>query len=629
MPTFSKNPWEAESLQDFSFLNCPECAYKSKEETLFVSHAIDNHPKSIEFINKVDKPWDKPKKVVRKGKLADSIYFSESPEKKKSKKAQTHDEDTSFLDKALAPVDQNEVNTNIDDELRMIQEELDIVEDPAFQGEDVKTNDTLISNDIDMSNDDARREDLLVEAINLADIVFVEPDVEKKIVEITDKGVYGLFKCAFCDASFENIMAKKMHMKSTHADENGQVLPYACARCNRTLPDPFKVQKNQYCLICEAERFKCAYCVTKFPTKTMRYAHEVMTHTNGNGEMLPLNCIVCDLPCKNSMEFRMHLLSKHKTLTKKETKKLTCPYCDQVFESYRKLWNHKNFQHKEHKNLELKCPEEGCEFVTWNSKLLYNHKMAHHGERKIQCERCGKKFVFQFGLRNHSCQRKVDKGDNNDGKERVRNEIPCPICQSTYDTENGMLSHCLKAHGNMPPGYENKEQFPCPHCAKVFFTKASLYQHRNRCTVSENQFDLKATCMNCKLELPFPKFVWHYKHVHNAIPPGYEGKEQFECVECNSIYFSKDAYSAHTKKVHSIKKKKSTTYSQIKHCPVCKIPIKGGSSKMKNHIGNAHSDHSAFHCRACGKGYGSTSSLYWHENKHKECAEIIKSRFML
>ena len=38
------NPWEVESIQSFAFLNCPECTFKSKEETLFQEHAVTHHP---------------------------------------------------------------------------------------------------------------------------------------------------------------------------------------------------------------------------------------------------------------------------------------------------------------------------------------------------------------------------------------------------------------------------------------------------------------------------------------------------------------------------------------------------------------------------------------------------------
>ena len=46
MKAYSRNPWLVENIDDFNFLCCPECAYKSKIEEAFISHAVENHPKS-------------------------------------------------------------------------------------------------------------------------------------------------------------------------------------------------------------------------------------------------------------------------------------------------------------------------------------------------------------------------------------------------------------------------------------------------------------------------------------------------------------------------------------------------------------------------------------------------------
>ena len=46
MKAYSRNPWLVENIDDFNFLCCPECAYKSKIEEAFISHALENHPKS-------------------------------------------------------------------------------------------------------------------------------------------------------------------------------------------------------------------------------------------------------------------------------------------------------------------------------------------------------------------------------------------------------------------------------------------------------------------------------------------------------------------------------------------------------------------------------------------------------
>ena len=49
-----ENPWQVDNLQAFSFLCCPECIYKSQEETSFEAHAIQNHPLSSVFFSIVN-----------------------------------------------------------------------------------------------------------------------------------------------------------------------------------------------------------------------------------------------------------------------------------------------------------------------------------------------------------------------------------------------------------------------------------------------------------------------------------------------------------------------------------------------------------------------------------------------
>ena len=41
-----RNPWLVDDLDDFYFLCCPECTYKSKDDEAFMDHAVENHPKS-------------------------------------------------------------------------------------------------------------------------------------------------------------------------------------------------------------------------------------------------------------------------------------------------------------------------------------------------------------------------------------------------------------------------------------------------------------------------------------------------------------------------------------------------------------------------------------------------------
>ena len=43
------NPWVATSWEEFTYVCCPECVFKSHEKTSFYAHAIQNHPKSEAF----------------------------------------------------------------------------------------------------------------------------------------------------------------------------------------------------------------------------------------------------------------------------------------------------------------------------------------------------------------------------------------------------------------------------------------------------------------------------------------------------------------------------------------------------------------------------------------------------
>ena len=42
----NSNPWDVASIDEFSFLNCPECTFRTKEKRNFQDHATENHPLS-------------------------------------------------------------------------------------------------------------------------------------------------------------------------------------------------------------------------------------------------------------------------------------------------------------------------------------------------------------------------------------------------------------------------------------------------------------------------------------------------------------------------------------------------------------------------------------------------------
>ena len=46
------NPWNVASIEEFSYLNCPECNFHTKEKDNFQDHATKNHPLSAVLFSK-------------------------------------------------------------------------------------------------------------------------------------------------------------------------------------------------------------------------------------------------------------------------------------------------------------------------------------------------------------------------------------------------------------------------------------------------------------------------------------------------------------------------------------------------------------------------------------------------
>ena len=65
-----ENPWLVDSIQAFSFLNCPECSFKAKDKNFFQGHALQNHPLSFEFFCTSSK---KPREIVTEIEKIDSL----------------------------------------------------------------------------------------------------------------------------------------------------------------------------------------------------------------------------------------------------------------------------------------------------------------------------------------------------------------------------------------------------------------------------------------------------------------------------------------------------------------------------------------------------------------------------
>lgn len=73
----TENPWKVDNIKAFSFLNCPECSFKIKDENSFQNHAVKNHPlSSVLFDGKLVKEGNT--ESVNESRINLNIKFSKS-----------------------------------------------------------------------------------------------------------------------------------------------------------------------------------------------------------------------------------------------------------------------------------------------------------------------------------------------------------------------------------------------------------------------------------------------------------------------------------------------------------------------------------------------------------------------
>jgi hypothetical protein len=99
----NSNPWNVGFIDEFSYLNCPECTFHSKEKTSFENHATRNHPLSSVLFSKAAKVItfsginelnqlkqltsdQKCKDIVSKYKLPDNIQVQSTKKVNASKR---------------------------------------------------------------------------------------------------------------------------------------------------------------------------------------------------------------------------------------------------------------------------------------------------------------------------------------------------------------------------------------------------------------------------------------------------------------------------------------------------------------------------------------------------------------
>ena len=274
-----------------------------------------------------------------------------------------------------------------------------------------------------------------------------------------------LFKCQFCETSFDSIRARRKHEAVHDADSDK-----TCDECGKMFRKLSQLNLHKE----YAHRdLKCQHCEKQFDTVKKLKDHERRHLRDKEG----FPCSQCDRVLKTSSGLKLHR-AKHTGQYK-----FCCDVCGRGFMSKAILDEHMG-RHTQEKR--YTCDVCGKMFV-FNSTMRI-HRRWHDNPLPYKCKICGQKFRHTSLLSVH--RRRMHTGER---------PYKCPYCALTFT-----VSNCLKRHVVLHTG---AYPYFCEPCNKGFTTKQKMAVHLAK--VHNNKEMLNAKAPPCEYKMVIPNTPGH------------------------------------------------------------------------------------------------------------------------
>ena len=297
------NPWQVESIHEFSCLKCPECGFDTKEENLFENHATENHPLSFVFFVKKSDEEEFNKNRVKEEPISDSSDMEENNDDEKLVK------NMQFLPLHYPEVSLTEENSIID--ISKIKKEipfadpLDIIVNAISNPDQYLKQDAygnLEKHSLNKSHNNSTKKSYRLHRCSYCKACFDVPSKLKQHIDAVHEGKK-LFKCTLCDASFGWNGNLKNHVESVHEKKK----PFKCSQCESSFCKNSNL-KQHIKLVHEGLRpFVCPICLNSFQYKVDVKKHIESVHEGKK----PFTCTICNSSYTRKLSLRQHIATVH------------------------------------------------------------------------------------------------------------------------------------------------------------------------------------------------------------------------------------------------------------------------------------------------------------------------------
>ena len=457
------NPWQVDNLQAFTFLCCPECHFRSKEEYAFQDHALSSHPDSQIFFN--GHMMQNSTEMAVKVEPVDTYKYEE--EYSSCAPSSTNCD--------LAPI----TSDPLDIPVGSFQNSEDLTGPSSFY----PTNDnTLVTANQD--DNQGRLSEIILEPQS-------NTDYENPIRKLK-RQVLG--QCGICNLFFGNTTTLEDHVISTHRNIDDHVMCFD-ETCGKITVDyltmlvhiqrdskhgPNQAPIFYQCQICQIivnNRANLQRHLEYMHIKSATISSESLNEPVNSFQSIEENaiikrmmkqvdgrCGICNLHFGNTTTLEDHVTSTHTSVNGR----VTCfdKKCGKSTVDYLTMLAHIQRYSKHGKNkapIFYQC--QICQKVLCSKRMLQMHFEGGHEKRKTKCPICNKE-VLSYILRNHIA--KVHEAEKKGG-------IPfdCEECNYQSPHRHYLKQHIIKKHLR---GF-NGQLYKCTFCALLYPQVIHLKRH--------------------------------------------------------------------------------------------------------------------------------------------------------
>ena len=378
------NPWMVNSVQDFSCLKCPECAYFTKEEIYFEDHATSKHPLSAVLFEKI-KPTSTFEQIQ---KVQEKVFEGENHVSVSDIKEEPN-ELHSFEEDQLNICDTNTFQGGHFLSGLKQEENQKITERNDYAYAKLKEN--IASLDDDFQADTLEYEKAAIYSCTLCEY---KTDCQRKLR-------YHLgfqFKCNDCGEKFHGKNGRQkinIHWKTHHSKSVELPLPMKALSEKELSDEPFEAQHE----------FPCSLCGYKAQDEYDFKDHMESTHVVNDSKLH--ECSLCEFKNNSVFKFNSHL---------KNHKFYQCLNCENFFHGP----NSRALFSMHLKKAQEKNPENACD-----------------GQHEITCDICKFKCNTGDNFKTHFESEHEEKGGES---------YDCSLCGNFKAPSVPKLINHLKSH---------------------------------------------------------------------------------------------------------------------------------------------------------------------------------------